>query len=121
MAVHRTGQFPRQSQMWRVLWGSEFTTKTLFVGLPILQTHYINWVRKHQLQWHERFNHFRIRVSFFLAHPILKPHRGFVAPLGPDEGPHRWEAALKQKYIGYVNVKIQYLIYKYKDLISTMV
>lgn len=106
MAVHRTGQFPRQSQMCRVLWGSEFTTKTLFVGLPILQTHYINWVRKHQLQWRERFNHFRIRVSFFLADPILKPHRGFVAPLDPDAGPCRWETVLKQKYIGYVNVKI---------------
>lgn len=50
-SVHRTGQFPRQSQMCRVLWGSGFATKALFVDWPILQTRYIKSVRKrHQLQ-----------------------------------------------------------------------
>jgi len=60
MAVNRTGQFPRQSQMCRVLWGSEFTTKGLLVDLPVLQRHDTDWVRKrHQLQWHVRLHHFQ--------------------------------------------------------------
>lgn len=41
-----------------------------------------------------------------MADPILKPFRGFVAPVGQDASPCRQEAALKQEHQGYVHLKI---------------